>query len=86
MSYEFPPDVEELLQQQLSAGSYGSADEVLRDALRALEAQRRAIVEEDPVVVEGIRRGLADLKAGRIQSFDQFDAEFRARRNLPQDA
>ena len=34
MSYQFPPDVEKLVREQLVAAGYGSADDVLRDALR----------------------------------------------------
>jgi hypothetical protein len=86
MFYEFPPDVEKLIHQQMATGLYRTQDDVLRDALLALGAQNEAVVPEDPIVVEGIRRGLADMKAGRGGTLAEFDAEFRAKHNIPKDA
>ena len=86
MSYAFPPDLQSLIQEQMSAGNYQSADDLLRDALVALRDQRQGLnEEEDPVTIEGIRRGLADVAAGRKRPFSEFDAEFRAKRNIPDD-
>ncbi len=86
MSYAFPPDLQSMFQEQMSAGNYQSADDLLRAALRALSEQRHIVVEdEDPATIEGIRRGLADVAAGRKRPFAEFDAEFRAKRNLPDD-
>jgi Arc/MetJ-type ribon-helix-helix transcriptional regulator len=83
MAYQFPPDVEELVKKQMVSGAYSSEDDLLRDALRALNEQKGSVTEEDPEVVEGIRRGLEDMKAGRSQPLAQFDAEFRTRHNIP---
>lgn len=85
MNYQFPSDVQRLVEQQMSAGNYNSEDDLLRDALRALDEHRQSIVEKDPVVIEGIRRGLADMAAGRGRPFAEFDAEFRAKHNIPKD-
>ena len=72
--------------EQMSAGNYESADDLLRDALLALREQRNVLVEEeDPATIEGIRRGLADLAAGRVREFAEFDAEFRAKHNISDD-
>jgi Arc/MetJ-type ribon-helix-helix transcriptional regulator len=79
MSYAFPPDLQTQFQEQMSAGNYQSVDDLLRDALRALSEQRQIVIEEeDPVTIEGTRRGLADVAAGRTRPFAKFDAEFRA--------
>ena len=85
MAYQFPADVEKLVKRQMIAGEYQSEDDLLRDALQALEEQRSAVVDEDQVVIDGIRRGLADLNAGRCQPLDEFDAEFRSRQKIPRD-
>ncbi|MBA3312941.1 MAG: type II toxin-antitoxin system ParD family antitoxin [Planctomycetaceae bacterium] len=47
MAYQFPPDIRELVGEQMASGQYRSEDEVLRDALRALseEAQDLAAVQ-----------------------------------------
>ena len=85
MVYPFPPDLYRLLQEQMAAGNYSSEDDVLRDALLALDERRRSILEIDLEVVEGIRRGLADVRAGRVQPFAEFDAEMRAKHLKPAD-
>ncbi len=40
MSYQFPPDLEELIRKQIATGDYSTEDDVLRDALRSLAVQR----------------------------------------------
>jgi Arc/MetJ-type ribon-helix-helix transcriptional regulator len=37
LAYQFPADVEQLIKQRMALGVYTSEDEVLRDALGALE-------------------------------------------------
>lgn len=62
MAYQFPPDVEKLVKEQMAARDYSSEDEVLRNALRVfkeytvLEAQLQADVQAG---VEAADRGLA---------------------------
>ena len=48
MRYQFPPGVDELVQKHLATGHYVSEDEVLRDALQTLDAERQkwAAIEE----------------------------------------
>jgi len=82
MSYQFPPDLQKLLHEQMTSGAYGSEDEVLREALKALQEQRQLELEDDPIVIEGIRRGLADVAEGRMRTFTEFDAQFRSDRGL----
>ena len=85
MGYQFPRDVEDLVKRQMVSGAFDSEDDLLRQALLALDEQRNIVIEEDPVAVEGIRRGLVDLKAGRSQQLGEFDAEFRTRHQFPED-
>lgn len=37
MAYQFPPDVEKLIKRHIESGAYSSEDEVLRDAMGALD-------------------------------------------------
>ena len=69
MSYQFPPDVEKLVQEQMQQGQYATEDDVLRDALFRLAQYR----EDTAAIAEGIE----DMEAGRYRSFEEFDAEFR---------
>ncbi|MFO0948552.1 MAG: type II toxin-antitoxin system ParD family antitoxin [Planctomycetota bacterium] len=41
MTYQFPRDVAERIDAQLGTGEYASTDDVLRDALQALENHKR---------------------------------------------
>lgn len=41
MAYQFPPDVQQHLSAWLASGKYGSEDDVLRDALRALADEQQ---------------------------------------------
>lgn len=47
-TYSFPPDLQRLIDARLATGSYASAEELLRDALRALadESEDLAAVQE----------------------------------------
>lgn len=56
MKYSFPPDVAELVQEQLASGRYGHEDEVLREALAALEAENEEW--------QAIREALDEIEAG----------------------
>lgn len=86
MAYKFPPDLEKLIKEQMDAGHYPCEDDLLREALRTLDERRHAVLEEDPLVVDGIRRGLADMKAGRSIPLSDFDSQFRAENNISDDA
>jgi Arc/MetJ-type ribon-helix-helix transcriptional regulator len=37
MTHQFPPDVAKLVKDRMASGAYASEDEILRDALGALE-------------------------------------------------
>ncbi len=68
-------EVLSLVAAEMERRSYASPNEVLVKAMEALIEQHQAI--------EGIRRGLADVKAGRVRSRAQADREFRRRNRLP---
>lgn len=85
MAYQFPPDVEQLAKNLMATGNYQSEDDLLRDALTTLQESLHLIDEEDPVVVEGIRRGLGEMKQGLGRPYEEFDREFRAKHNITGD-
>lgn len=85
MGYKFPPDIEKLVSDQMIAGRYPCEDDLIRDALRTLDETRHAVLEEDQLVIEGIRRGLSDVKAGRTVPLHDFDSQFRAQNNISSD-
>ncbi len=86
MAYQFPPDVAKLVEEQMAVGAYRSQDDLLRDALRALDEQRHIVIDDDAETLAGIRRGLDEMKQGVGRPFEEFDAELRGKYKIPGDA
>lgn len=75
MPYQIPPDVEDRVTALLADG-YATVDDVLRDALRALEYRREEIA--------AVQEGIEDMEAGRYRPVEEVDAEIRQKHNFPQ--
>ncbi|MCH8046221.1 MAG: type II toxin-antitoxin system ParD family antitoxin [Planctomycetes bacterium] len=79
MIYQFPPDLEDEINERMASGQYASQDDLFRDALRALRLQDADVI--------AVKEAIADMEAGdRGIPFDQFVEEFRKQHNVPQDA
>ena len=63
MDYQFPADVEQLIKERMASGTYGSEDDVLRDALVALEQLEQARLagwdERNRLAVDQSKQGLS---------------------------
>ncbi len=59
MSYAFPAELQELVQNELAKGNYANEDEVLLQAMRALRERE-----------EALQQWRAEIR-GRIESFDR---------------
>jgi Arc/MetJ-type ribon-helix-helix transcriptional regulator len=77
MIYQFPPDLVDEVKKRMATGRYSSEDDVLRDAMRALNWH--------DAEVAAIQQGIDDMEASRMRPLAQFDREFRAKKNIPQD-
>ena len=77
MTYPFPPDLAEGINERMASGQYSSEDDLLRDALHALRWRDQEVV--------AIQEGIDDMEAGRVKPLREFDREFRERNNIPQD-
>jgi Arc/MetJ-type ribon-helix-helix transcriptional regulator len=75
MVYALPPDLQSLLAKHFALGNYDSEEDVLRDALHALD-DRQAVLQD-------IQLGIADLEAGRGRSLEDVDARLRQKFNIP---
>ena len=62
---DWSPDILSLLVRLKHAGGYATDEDVIRDALGSLAEHREA--------VEGVRRGVADMEAGRFLEAEEFD-------------
>ncbi len=76
-------DREQIVRSIMQGGRYASEDEVIDEALRLLRQREEA---EQARVVEGIRQGIEDMKAGRSRPADEVFADIRREFNLSPDA
>ena len=79
MSYQFPPEVDEIVKRQMASGTYATEDELLLDALQSLESEQRdwRAVEESLSTLERGEQGV---------SLNEAFAAIRSKYNVPQDA
>jgi putative addiction module CopG family antidote len=77
MTISLSPALDRLLNEKLASGRYGSVEEVLAAAFRALN--------EDEETIAAISEGHEDFLAGRYRSLDVADAEFRQKHGIPPD-
>ena len=79
MAYSFPPDVKLLIDSRMASGKYATEDELLRDALDALDAEATEL--------EAIQAAITDWRAGDpgVPLDEAFD-QIRHRHNIPTDA
>jgi len=63
MAYQLPPDIDQRVKAHLMGGVYQSEEEVLRDAMDALESQEQAKLrrwhERNAIAIEQSRQGLS---------------------------
>ena len=83
MNTHLPPDLEQFVEAKVRSGRFASRDEVIAAGVRLLRQQEEA---EDARVLEGIRQGLDDMRAGRGRPAEEVFAEIRREFNLPPDA
>ena len=68
MNISLTPHLEELIREKVASGSYNSASEVVREALRLLE-------QEDEIRSIKLQRLRADIQEGLAGPFVEFDPE-----------
>ncbi len=66
MNINLTPQLEELVRQKVSSGRYNSASEVVREALRLMEAQDRLQAVKLERLRQDIREGLESGPAGEL--------------------
>jgi Arc/MetJ-type ribon-helix-helix transcriptional regulator len=82
MAYQFPPDVEKLIKRHIESGAYSSEDEVLRDAMGALDQ-----LELDKIARWHERNQLASEQStqGRSKPLDDVKVLARLRERLAEE-
>ena len=83
---DFKRNTNEFLDQMRGSGHpliltiNGKAELVVQDAASYQKLLNRV---DELEALEGIKRGLADVEAGRVTPLRQFETEFREKRGLP---
>jgi antitoxin ParD1/3/4 len=83
MNAHLPADLEQFVQAKVRSGRFGSSDEAIVEAVRLLRKREEA---EEARVLDGIRQGLEDMRAGRGRPAEEVFADIRRELNLPPDA
>jgi antitoxin ParD1/3/4 len=65
-----PAELAAVVKGAVEAGDYASSSEVVREALRDWKTTRATQLQELTLLKADIDQGLADVAAGRVQSFD----------------
>lgn len=74
MTLQRPDDLERFVTSEVRSGRFTTPDEVIAATVRLLRQREEA---EAARALEGIRRGLDDLRAGRTQPFSEAIDEIR---------
>jgi antitoxin ParD1/3/4 len=70
LNVSLPPELEARVRQRVESGMYGSASEVIREALRVFELYEKAREAKIEALRTDIAKGLADIEAGRVARLD----------------
>jgi Arc/MetJ-type ribon-helix-helix transcriptional regulator len=66
MQLTVPPDLEALVQKRLATGAFANAEDLIRRALEALDAEESWTDEERSALDEKINRALEQVAAGWV--------------------
>ena len=70
LKVSLPVELENRVRAHVASGMYGSASEVIREALRLFEAYQATQTSQLQALKADIQLGLADVKANRVGALD----------------
>ncbi len=70
LNISLPMQLEARVRAHVTSGLYGSASEVIREALRLFEAYQSVQQSSLAALKADIDQGMADVKAGRVSKMD----------------
>ncbi len=82
MNVSLPPELEARVRQRVESGMYGSASEVIREALRLFEAYEQVKTTKLDGLRQDIAKGLDDIKNGRVKEVDFASLKQQGRQSL----
>ena len=78
MHVELPPDLETLINKRLSSGAYANAEDVLRRALVAQDAEESYTEEERRAFSSHIEEGYQQAERGELLDGEQAQRDIQA--------
>ena len=82
LNVSLTPQLEELVRKRVDSGRYTSASEVMREALRLLDAYEAVRESSLAKLRLSIEAGWKDVEAGRVSDFNPEDVKRRGRERL----
>lgn len=70
LNVSLPVELEARVREHVASGLYGSASEVIREALRLFEAYQSVQQSSIAALKADIELGMADVRAGRVEKMD----------------
>jgi antitoxin ParD1/3/4 len=85
LNVSLPAELESRVRAHVASGLYGSASEVIREALRLFEAYQSVQQSSIAALRTDIEQGMADVGAGHVTAMDMaaIKAQGRALKKLP---
>ena len=80
LNVSLPKELEARVREHVASGLYGSASEVIREALRLFEAYQSVQQARLAALKADIAQGFADVEAGRVSPVDMADIKAEGRR------
>ena len=82
LNVSLPPELENRVRRHVESGLYGSASEVIREALRLFEVYQSVRSASLAELKTDIDQGVADVGAGRVKAVDIASIKRRGRAAL----
>ncbi len=86
LNVSLPVELEKRVREHVASGMYGSASEVIREALRLFEAHQATQTSQLHALRADIQKGLMDVKAKRVNALDVDAIKRQGRQRLKQAA
>jgi antitoxin ParD1/3/4 len=86
LNVSLPVELENRVREHVASGMYGSASEVIREALRLFEAYQATQTSQLQALRADIQLGMADVKAKRVSALAVDDIKRQGRQRLKQAA
>jgi antitoxin ParD1/3/4 len=84
LNVSLPAELENRVREHVASGLYGSASEVIREALRLFEAYQATQTSHLQALKADIHQGMADIHAKRVGALDVEALKQEGRQRLKQ--